>query len=351
VRARRTRTTTRRAERGLTFPILALSLVGLFGFAGLVTDGAHAFAERRQVQNAADAAALAGANALNEHQVDGAPATSIHAAAVQAAGDNGVDAADVVCELVRSSGPTQVCPTASNHLGVPADAFTVRVTVDDRHPTTFMRVLGTDEFEVGALAAAAIRAATLENAPFMVCGVDRDLPQPLLVDNGGDPRTWPVNVAATGTVYEIWGNDVRATDCGNPSSAFRGVVNASDPPYGIPGWWENDPGNRAGGVDPQVPNQSMTVGNDACSTGFSGSSVGCLLVLPICAAGNDVPGRNFEMYCTRAGGFRVTSYSLEGNGGGQPRLTAEFVGPVTMAQGEGAGDPEPGEARVINLVE
>jgi hypothetical protein len=333
------RTNHRRRERGITFPLLAISMVGLLGFAGLVTDGTRAYAERRQVQNAADAAALAGANALNRFLLTTGTANSIQTAAVQAAGDNGVDAAEVTCQLVRSGGGTQACPTPSNGLGVPADAYTVRVTVGDTHDTTFMRVLGTDSFDVGATAAAAVRAVIIDNAPFMVCGIDDELPAQLLVRNAGGPETWPLNEAAIGTDFVIWGNDVRATDCGNPSSSFRGLVNADEPPYGIPGWWDSDTGNHAG------PVEAMVLGNSACSGSLP--SVGCELVLPICTAGNDQGGTGFLMYCTTAGSFEITSVTDNGT----PRITATLTRGATIAQGEGTGNPQPGQARVINLVE
>ena len=53
-------------DRGAMTVLLAVSLVALLGLTGLVVDGGRAYADRRAVQNAADAAALAGAGALNE---------------------------------------------------------------------------------------------------------------------------------------------------------------------------------------------------------------------------------------------------------------------------------------------
>jgi hypothetical protein len=50
----------RRSRRGQTIPIIALILVVLIAFAGLAIDGIHIYVVRRQAQNAADAAALAG---------------------------------------------------------------------------------------------------------------------------------------------------------------------------------------------------------------------------------------------------------------------------------------------------
>jgi hypothetical protein len=51
-------------ERGQALIIVAFAAVGLFAFAALAIDGGTVFARKRQAQNAADAAALAGALAL-----------------------------------------------------------------------------------------------------------------------------------------------------------------------------------------------------------------------------------------------------------------------------------------------
>ena len=51
-------------ERGSTLVYLALIMLVLMGFAGLALDGSHAYLERRRMQTAADAAALAGAREL-----------------------------------------------------------------------------------------------------------------------------------------------------------------------------------------------------------------------------------------------------------------------------------------------
>ena len=48
-------------RRGQALIVVALALAGLIGIVGLVVDGGNAFLDRRKAQNAADAAALAGA--------------------------------------------------------------------------------------------------------------------------------------------------------------------------------------------------------------------------------------------------------------------------------------------------
>ncbi len=53
-----------RNERGQSGVFLALALVGVIAFMALVVDGGNAYSQRRQVQNAVDAAAFAGAEKL-----------------------------------------------------------------------------------------------------------------------------------------------------------------------------------------------------------------------------------------------------------------------------------------------
>ena len=54
----------RRDESGVSLVIIAFSIVAMVLVAGLVIDGGRTYSDRRQVQNAVDAGALAGANAL-----------------------------------------------------------------------------------------------------------------------------------------------------------------------------------------------------------------------------------------------------------------------------------------------
>lgn len=57
-------------ERGQALILIALAAIGLFGVTGLAIDGSAKFSDRRHAQNAADAAALAGALALGNDKTD-----------------------------------------------------------------------------------------------------------------------------------------------------------------------------------------------------------------------------------------------------------------------------------------
>ena len=59
---------TRDDERGITMVVVAVTITALLAVAALAIDGGRLFTARRQTQNAADAAALAGAQALFAYQ-------------------------------------------------------------------------------------------------------------------------------------------------------------------------------------------------------------------------------------------------------------------------------------------
>lgn len=110
-------------------PLLALLLVSLLAFAALGTDAAWLYSQRRLTQNAADAAALAGARELLKRT---ASDTQVFQVAASYAALNG-----------------DTCP-------VPADAVaifrpdTVRVCLEREVPLFFLPVLGTETLWVGA---------------------------------------------------------------------------------------------------------------------------------------------------------------------------------------------------------
>ncbi len=72
------------SEAGQAFVLLALAFVGMIGFAGLAIDGGIVFTDRRHAQNAADAAALAGALAKLDN-------LNLYTAAFARANDNSFD--------------------------------------------------------------------------------------------------------------------------------------------------------------------------------------------------------------------------------------------------------------------
>lgn len=338
-------------DRGATLIFVAVSLVALMALAGLIVDGGNAYSQRRQMQNAADTAATAGANALQRHRQgeSGATADTILTAARSAAGANGAKTdASFTCELIRlnTSGTeigTAACPTSAAAV-VPADAFGVRVSTESDHDTSFIKVVGVDGFSAAASAAALLRKAAPAAAPFMVCANAAGHPVPLLlIADPLVPEDAVINPAAVGQTFVIYGNDVRTDgrDCGNPSSSFRGLVDLDLAPFDIPGWWEADQGNKGGHL---LPNVAGGCGMED-GTKIKDTPVGCEFALPLCVSGNAKPGNLFEMYCVTTGRFRVTENKAPKS------ISAVFLGGGVAPGGPGGGVPTPQDVVVIKLSE
>ena len=86
--------------------MLALSLTALMIIAALVLDGGQGYSERRQMQNAADAAAMAGTRALDQYRFPPAGSTpdytTIGSQVSQVATANGATSV-TACRLINST--------------------------------------------------------------------------------------------------------------------------------------------------------------------------------------------------------------------------------------------------------
>lgn len=121
-------------ERGSVLALVAVSLVGILGIAGLALDSARAYVVRAQLSRAVDAAALAGASSLRLGQ--SAAQQRINSMAIA----NGVDTGLLNVEF------------GTNEFG----ENTVAVGATRDMNTTFMRVLGRDMVKVGSGAEATV---------------------------------------------------------------------------------------------------------------------------------------------------------------------------------------------------
>jgi hypothetical protein len=111
-------------ERGQVLMLVAVLLTGILGLLGLVIDAGHYYAERRQVQNAADEAAQAGAIEV----LLGGNATAATTAAKQNATANGFN----------NDGTTNTVTVTTPYNGDPSK---VQVVIDDQPKTFFIHVL------------------------------------------------------------------------------------------------------------------------------------------------------------------------------------------------------------------
>ncbi len=132
----------RQAREGQIIVIFALALVVMIGMGGLILDGGAAFAHRRDAQNAADLAALAGANAyLDKFESTEAAATAAAiAVAHQSASDNG---------YVDGAGLVQVDVEVDTTNGA-----AVKVDITTPHANNFSALLGMPTWSVSTTATA-----------------------------------------------------------------------------------------------------------------------------------------------------------------------------------------------------
>jgi Flp pilus assembly protein TadG len=164
----------RNDEQGQIVVIVAFALVVLLLAAGLAIDGGTLLFSRRSMQNAADAAALAGTRELSQAMCDNTPANATDAA-VSAAVDefslrNGVSSTDAIeATYVRFDNFNDVVqfspPVYVGQGVVPNGASGVAVTTTITQSTYFMGLVGTDSSHTGAAATA------VTGPPFIVGGM------------------------------------------------------------------------------------------------------------------------------------------------------------------------------------
>ncbi|MEX1171414.1 MAG: pilus assembly protein TadG-related protein [Chloroflexota bacterium] len=132
----------RERERGQILVLFTLSLVAIIAMVGLVIDGGSAFAQRRFEQNAADLAAVAGANAyMNASGSVAAKSAAAVAAAHDAADRNGyVHGTDGAALNVN--------------VALLSSGATVQVGLTKPHANTFARVVGQNTWDVSVTASA-----------------------------------------------------------------------------------------------------------------------------------------------------------------------------------------------------
>jgi hypothetical protein len=147
------RFTARRWARGQIFILMAISMAVLAAFAALAIDVGNLWTTKRLMQTAADAAAIAGANAVLHGA--GTGSSTITSAANNAATLDGYTDGS---STLRSSRPVSVVvnnPPASGPYAGNSDA--VQVTISQTQPTYFMPVAGITSVPISVTAQAMIK--------------------------------------------------------------------------------------------------------------------------------------------------------------------------------------------------
>ncbi len=326
-----------RDDDGAVLVLLALSLAALMIIAAIAIDGGQGYAERRQMQNAADAAAMAGTRALDRYRFPPSgttpDVTTISSEVNRVATDNGATTV-VSCRLINfdqvgTSSDLGPCTSAT----AANQAEGVRVNVSGTVNTFFGGFTGRPTITATTNATATIQELLSVTSPFIICGNPALGGYNLLNANG---TLNPTNATNAGEMT-IHGSQV--PDCG-AGSQFKGLLNN---PITLNTWTDiGTQGNRVGQYT------DVTSGVTPCPDG--GPYDNCDMLLPIMQQGNG-SGSNATAFVTAFAVFHVTAGS-----NGTSEHTAHYVGTSTIVTGGQGGGIDLGGAnsgliRLIKLAE
>jgi hypothetical protein len=147
-------------ERGQTLPIVALLMTALLGMAGLVTDVGHAYVVRGELQNSANAAALAASGFVYDSQSASVNSTSIaNQFSASSGGANASSGLGTVNTSVKTRCINSLMPKGTTCSSTSV-ANAVVVTNSTTVKTTFMALFGVKTLSVNATATASMQGAT-----------------------------------------------------------------------------------------------------------------------------------------------------------------------------------------------
>lgn len=283
-------------ERGQILVIVAAGMVILVALVGLVIDGGFAWGRQRDTQNAADAAALAGATVMAERLAGAEPIRTdadVNAAVNLAFSNNQVtrDAAfytDITGQLLTGGGAVTTNESAAVKVGsgsIPPGAAGVLARGTQTFETFLMRIVGFDQSTTRAPATAV--AGYLNEVCAAESGCDVipiTLPVTILqCDNTGnnpqpyDPPTFwqvtnePISIPLCGNGpgnvgWIDWFPGEAACD-GTPSEGLPEVeceiLTPNNPPISLPSWQKVA----------QTGNPNATYIEDALNTMYAGAIV------------------------------------------------------------------------------
>jgi hypothetical protein len=296
-----------RSERGQAVVLAVMMMTSFLGMAALVLDTGSWFRERRHLQATADAAALAGAQALPDD-----PATA-RALALQYASSNGgnVSSSDITFSTAY----------------LPNDTITVHA--QSSAPGFFSKVFGISTVSVGASGAAraVIPSQAQYVAPIMV-----DRQHPYLSGPGcpcfGQATTLDLQKVGPGA-FRL--SNIDGSHGGTSPGTLASWMLTGYNGYMPLGWYSSDPGAKFNSSQMQSALQER---------------IGSELLFPIYSAitGN---GANLQYQVVGWVGFQLTGFDGRGN-------TGELFGSFTRVVWSGiqgqSGSPYYG-ARVVSLVQ
>jgi len=215
-----------RSDSGQAIVIVALILVVLFGFLGLAIDGGRAYLDRRALQAAVDAAALAAAynymNTTNYSQAEQA-ATSLYAdnsRLYMSPACSGYGTTSASCSFGDPSGTVLTISVVNRSIAGVSFAVTAQHSI----PVTIMQVLGAGpSIPVGAAATAVARVRTTTAASIQTLSPD---------GCGGGGGSYSLRITGTSNtniVGDVWANGAITANGGSTAAVDGDVVDICPP--------------------------------------------------------------------------------------------------------------------------
>jgi Flp pilus assembly protein TadG len=266
------------ASRGQILIMFAIMLTALLGAVGLSVDLGMAFSQRRTMQSAADAGALAGARVVSKALPSNPVSAWSEVQSVVTSNKMNVGTiASITCNYVNDAGTVLNPCTAT----VPTGATGVEVTVQESHPTYFIRVIPGAAQNVTTSATARANVKMLQaplDGPFLPCAQHALLNVPgkkyadIVKQSDG---VWSIDPNAIGKTFVIHGPQIER--CGDSPSDYKGLadvdVNKSRTLQSPGTWLAFKSGDSAGTISADVE------GADGCKA--NQEVINCVVFLPI----------------------------------------------------------------------
>lgn len=315
----------RRSTRGQALPLVAIAIAVIVAAVAVVLEAGNAFAQQRITQNAADAAANAGAVVLAE-RLGGATRTDaeVDAAVDASAAANRLDTVTAwYTDIDGNDLGTQVGSGS-----IPAGAAGVRAAGDRTFPTTFARVppIGIDQFTASADATAV--TGILDG----VC--------PAEAGCGILPVTFPVLISICAPPHSttaIGQGPYQLVPANGRTAANESIVPLCTTDPGSVGWLDLGPGNLASEIvtptnrafDLPVWLQTQTGNVNAVEDAINDNYADSVVLIPMfdgtcrvqptgvaladCPAGQEGVGNNSWYHIPKFTGFWLDRAYLAGN--------------------------------------
>lgn len=286
------------ASPGQILIMFAIVLTSLLGAVGLAVDLGVAFSQRRTMQTAADAGALAGTRLIAKSNLSSPIAVQSEVDAVVAKNAMNMGAiGSVDCDYVNDAGDELLPCNAV----IPPTATGVVVTVTESHPTYFIRVLpgAANSVTTSATARANIqKLGSPKDGPYLPCTQGTRLADggqmDILIKVDG---IWVINPLAINQTFQIHGPQI--TDCEAKSDRYKGLADTvKNATLDTPGWFYYTEGDAAGTISADVE------GPDGCKAGEE--IVNCVVFLPLTIDDPVEEGNSKQLWTVAFAPFYIT---------------------------------------------